>query len=165
MSSLRQVADFQEAFGIPMPGVPEVTAPNPGEGRVTLHGIVGLMAVLAENLHQLAQETTDPALRKAAIRLHLCQEELSELGEALVAGDPVRTLDALVDMRYVADGTTLVYGLGAVFDAAVDEVHRSNMTKLGPDGRPVTDGAGRVQKGPSYSPPDLAALLNKEAAE
>jgi len=43
--------------------------------------------------------------------------------------------------------------------ALFDEVHRSNMTKLGADGKPVVNEAGRVVKGPSYEPPKLAIVL------
>ncbi|MDB5177549.1 MAG: hypothetical protein JWN75_1217 [Candidatus Saccharibacteria bacterium] len=50
-------------------------------------------------------------------------------------------------------------GMIGVREDAFREVHRSNMSKLGPDGKPVTDGAGRVVKGPGYSRPDLTKFI------
>ena len=92
------------------------------------------------------------------LRLHLIVEETSELAEALARGDLVECLDALTDLRYVCDGTTLCLGLENVFEAGFDEVHRSNMSKL-VDGRPVKNEAGRVIKGEGYSPPDLQRVM------
>lgn len=93
------------------------------------------------------------------LRVKLLQEELDELTEALRNGDPVATLDALTDLQYVLDGAYLALGFHAMKDAATREVHRSNMSKLGADGRPVYRTDGKVTKGPHYSPPDLEAVL------
>lgn len=51
-------------------------------------------------------------------------------------------------------------GMTEVFGPAFAEVHRSNLSKLGPDGKPITDGAGRVVKGPNYSPANLEQFIN-----
>lgn len=53
-------------------------------------------------------------------------------------------------------------GFNAIWEPAFREVHRSNMSKAGPDGKPVTDGAGRVQKGSNYSPANLAQFLGDD---
>ena len=100
-----------------------------------------------------------PQAGVCSLRLHLCLEELSELAEAMSKKDIVGCLDALCDMRYVADGTTLALGLEGAWGAAFREVHRSNMSKLDAEGRPVKNEAGRVIKGPEYSPPDLVKIL------
>jgi predicted HAD superfamily Cof-like phosphohydrolase len=94
------------------------------------------------------------------LRLQLIQEELSELAEAMAKGDLVACLDALVDLRYVLDGTTLALGLQHHFLPGLEEVHRSNMSKL-VDGKPVKNEAGRVVKGENYSPPNLKSILEK----
>jgi len=94
------------------------------------------------------------------LRLALVEEEVSELREAAEAGDLVGIADALADIVYVAFGTAHVYGID--LDAVLDEVHRSNMTKLGSDGRPVRREDGKVLKGPHYSPPDVQAVLNAQ---
>lgn len=93
------------------------------------------------------------------LRVNLLQEELNELDSALFHGDIIATLDALTDLQYVLDGAYLSLGFHRHKNAALAEVHRSNMSKLGADGRPVYRADGKVTKGPSYSPPDLAAVM------
>jgi predicted HAD superfamily Cof-like phosphohydrolase len=69
------------------------------------------------------------------LRVKLIREELQELEEAIAYNDIVEVADALTDLLYV------VYGAGHTFgvklDACFDEVHSSNMTKLGPDGKAI----------------------------
>lgn len=101
------------------------------------------------------------------LRINLLQEELDELKAALANDDPQETLDALIDLQYVLDGAFLSFGLQAVKDLAFDEVHRSNMSKLGADGKPIRrEGDGKVMKGPNYFAPDLGKFIkkNKDAA-
>lgn len=96
-----------------------------------------------------------------ALRQALIEEEVRELAEAAQAGDVVGVADALADIVYVAYGTAHVYGID--LDAVLDEVHASNMTKLGADGRPVRRADGKVLKGPGYRPPDVRAVLDRGA--
>jgi hypothetical protein len=91
--------------------------------------------------------------------MDLLEEELRELGEALEERDPVAVLDALTDLQYVLDGAYLALGFHAYKGDALLEVHRSNMSKLGENGRPIYREDGKILKGPNYSPPDLAAVL------
>lgn len=94
------------------------------------------------------------------LRINLLAEELDELKEALATGDLQETLDALIDLQYVLDGAFLSFGLHTVKQAAFDEVHRSNMSKLGADGKPIRrESDGKVMKGPSYFKPDLAQFV------
>ena len=44
-------------------------------------------------------------------------------------------------------------------DEALDRVHKSNMSKLGEDGKPIYREDGKVLKGPGYKPPDLSDLF------
>ncbi len=98
------------------------------------------------------------------LRINLLQEELDELKEALNANDPQETLDALIDLQYVLDGAFLSFGMQAVKDLAFDEVHRSNMSKLGEDGKPIRrEGDGKVMKGPNYFAPDLSKFVKGES--
>lgn len=95
------------------------------------------------------------------LRINLLQEELNELKEALEAGDTVEVLDALTDLQYVLDGAYLSLGYHLLKDAAFDEVQRSNMSKLGLDGKPIIRPEdGKILKGPNFSEPDLAGVLN-----
>ena len=97
------------------------------------------------------------------LRINLLAEELDELKEALAEGDLVETLDALIDLQYVLDGAFLSFGLQHVKDAAFDEVHRSNMSKLGADGKPIRrESDGKVLKGPDYFKPDIAQFVDKK---
>ena len=94
------------------------------------------------------------------LRINLIAEELEELQEALAAGDIVEVLDALTDLQYVLDGAYLSFGLQDVKHAAFEEVHRSNMSKLGADGKPVRrESDGKVLKGPDYFKPDLSKFI------
>lgn len=103
-----------------------------------------------------------PAIPEARVqmRLAILEEEVAELRAAVDAGDIVEVLDALCDIQYVLDGTFLEFGLHGLKDQAMAEVHASNMSKLGADGRPVLRADGKVLKGPSFFPPDLARILS-----
>ncbi len=97
------------------------------------------------------------------LRINLLAEELEELQEALKDGDLVEVLDALTDLQYVLDGAYLSFGLQHLKHAAFDEVHRSNMSKLGADGKPVVrESDGKILKGPDYFRPDIARFLETE---
>lgn len=96
---------------------------------------------------------------RAQMRLAILEEEVAELRDAVEAGDMVEVLDALCDIQYVLDGTFLEFGLHRLKVAAMAEVHNSNMSKLGANGRPVLREDGKVLKGPDFFPPNLAVLL------
>ena len=93
------------------------------------------------------------------LRLELIREELEELHEAVDAKDLVEVADALTDLLYV------VYGAGHAFGIDLDEcfleVHNSNMSKLGEDGRPIYREDGKVLKGPNFFQPDLEGILSE----
>lgn len=95
-----------------------------------------------------------------ALRYALLQEELTELKHAMVAGDIVETLDALTDLQVVLDGAFLCLGFWRYKDAAFQEVHRSNMSKLDSSGNPILREDGKILKGPHYTPPDLTSILD-----
>lgn len=98
--------------------------------------------------------------RTNALRINLLQEELNELKEALESGDEVGVLDALTDLQYVLDGAYLSLGYHLLKEPAFAEVQRSNMSKLGRDGKPVIRPEdGKILKGPDYTPPDLTKVM------
>lgn len=102
-----------------------------------------------------------------ALRINLLAEEVDELKEALEANDIVEVLDALTDIQYVLDGAYLSFGLQDLKTKAFDEVHRSNMSKLGEDGQPIRrESDGKILKGPNYFKPDLVQFIkiNEEKA-
>lgn len=97
------------------------------------------------------------------LRIALLQEELNELSEALANNDMVEVLDALTDLQYVLDGAYLSFGLHHLKEVAFNEVQRSNMSKLGEDGRPVVrESDGKILKGPDYSAPDIRQFLTND---
>ena len=71
--------------------------------------------------------------------------------------DLVGVADALTDLLYVVYGAGHAYGLD--LDACFREVQRSNMSKLGEDGKPIYRDDGKVLKGPDYSEPDIKSVL------
>lgn len=119
------------------------------------------------------------------LRLNLLLEELQELGAALgfrlildeedgfkfecweITSDvrgldldkAVATLDALTDLQYVLDGSYVSLGFGPWKDAAFEEVHRSNMSKVWSDGQVRKHRDGKVMKPSTYSPADLQSVL------
>ncbi len=105
-------------------------------------------------------DTADEAVN--LLRINLLREELNELEEALENNDVVEALDALTDIQYVLDGAFLALGLHALKDKAFDEVHRSNMSKLGADGKPILrESDNKVMKGPNYFKPNLTKIIDE----
>lgn len=93
------------------------------------------------------------------MRTKLATEELQETHDAMMAEDRVGVLDGLADQLYILLGTVIENGLEDKIVEAFNEVHRSNMSKLGADGKPVYREDRKILKGPNYSPPDLAKIL------
>lgn len=124
-----------------------------------------------------------PEKGRVPLRLDLIQEEVYELLEAAQARTLVGVADALADLIYVAYGMALEFGID--LDRVIEEVHRSNMTKLFtpaeaagavlPEGGyflPTFDpegerkrmlvgyrADGKVLKGPRFEEPDLYGVL------
>jgi len=91
------------------------------------------------------------------LRVDLIEEELQELKDAISDNDIVGVADALADILYVTYGAGAAFGIN--LDVCFQEVHGSNMSKLGEDGKPVYREDGKVMKGPNYREPDLEAVL------
>jgi len=102
-------------------------------------------------------EPTWPDFSTRELRLELIQEEVDELGEAMEQRDMVGIADALTDILYVVYGTGHSYGID--LDECFQEVHSSNMSKLGEDGKPIRRDDGKILKGPNYFEPDLESIL------
>lgn len=96
-----------------------------------------------------------------ALCLALLREELLELEEAVVKDDKVEILDALCDLQYVLDGTFIHFGFAKVKDAAFAEVHRSNMSKLDENGKPILRDDGKILKSRNYTPPNLLQFVKQ----
>lgn len=139
--------------------------PNPKDQTPMTEIALNSISLVEEFHRTFDQPVLDaPNLSNAevnALRVKLIQEELDELREALTECDPVAALDALTDLQYVLDGSYLSLGLHRWKDAALAEVHRSNMSKTGADGVPLKNAGGKILKGPNYTPPDLTSILKQ----
>lgn len=104
--------------------------------------------------------TTSLSEQKLELRYNLMAEENDEYLEAARNGDLVEVADALGDMLYILCGTILEHGMQHKIEEVFEEIQRSNMSKLGEDGKPIYREDGKVMKGPNYFKPDIDAILN-----
>lgn len=95
------------------------------------------------------------------LRYNLIKEENEEYLAACERGDIVEIADALGDILYIALGTLLKHGLQNKIDEVFEEIHRSNMSKLGSDGKPIYREDGKVLKGENYFKPNIKSILEK----
>lgn len=120
-------------------------------------------AAMVEEFHRAygvpvgSRPTLDVGETVRDLRQSLMREELAEVCTAIAQGDLIEVADGLADLLYVVYGTAITFGID--LDAVVREVHRSNMTKLGVDGRPIYRADGKVMKGPGFEPPRIAEVL------
>ncbi|HOD10188.1 MAG TPA: nucleoside triphosphate pyrophosphohydrolase family protein [Flavobacterium sp.] len=97
--------------------------------------------------------------QKNKLRFDLMKEENEEYLEAVQNNDIVEIADALGDMLYILCGTILEHGLQHKIEEVFDEIQRSNMSKLGKDGKPIYREDGKVLKGPNYFKPNFEEIL------
>ncbi|MFT6369795.1 MAG: putative HAD superfamily Cof-like phosphohydrolase [Maribacter sp.] len=104
---------------------------------------------------------SDLGTSKNLLRFNLMDEENKEYLEAATNKDMVEVADALGDMLYILCGTILEHGMQHKIEEVFNEIQRSNMSKLGEDGKPIYRGDGKVLKGPNYFKPNIEAILDK----
>tara|TARA_B110000967_G_C18676436_1_gene455750 strand:+ start:61 stop:405 length:345 start_codon:yes stop_codon:yes gene_type:complete len=92
------------------------------------------------------------------LRYELIKEELEELSQAIKDKNIKEVADALTDILYVTYGAGHAFGID--LDKCFNEVQKSNMSKLGSNGKPIYNESGKVMKGPNYFKPDLNKFLN-----
>ncbi len=98
---------------------------------------------------------------KNLLRYKLMREENEEYLEAANNNDLVEIADALGDMLYILCGTIIEHGMQDVIEEVFEEIQRSNMSKLGDDGKPIYREDGKVLKGPNYFKPNIEKILDK----
>lgn len=101
-----------------------------------------------------------PSKDRRKLRIELIDEEFKELKRAIRDHDIIEVADGLADILYVTYGAAAEFGID--IDEVFAEVHRSNMSKLGKDGKPVLREDGKVLKGPNFRPPDIPAILKNQ---
>ena len=130
------------------------------------------LSLVAEFMHAFEQPVSlgffsEQTAEALALGMKLIAEENMELSQAALV-----LLDAPAEqagnaqkhfIKELADLLFVVYwlasALGIDLDEAFRQVWQSNMSKLGPDGKPVKRADGKVLKGPAYKEPDLSALV------
>ena len=91
------------------------------------------------------------------LRISLINEELEELKQAILEKNLTEVADALTDILYVTYGAGHAFGIN--LDNCFEEVQKSNMSKLGKDGKPIFNDSGKVMKGPDYFKPNLSKFI------
>ena len=99
-----------------------------------------------------------PSGKISKLRYDLIKEELDEFQEALNDKSLKEVADSLTDILYVTYGAGHAFGID--LDKCFDEVQRSNMSKLGADGKPIYNEHGKVMKGPNYFEPNLKKFID-----
>lgn len=97
--------------------------------------------------------------KRNELRFNLMKEENEEYLEAANNNDLVEVADALGDMLYILCGTIIEHGMQDKINEVFEEIQRSNMSKLGEDGKPIYREDGKVLKGPNYFKPNIADIL------
>ena len=105
------------------------------------------------------EPTADLGLAKNTLRFNLMKEENEEYLEAANNNDLVEVADALGDMLYILCGTIIEHGMQHKIEEVFDEIQRSDMSKLGEDGKPIYREDGKVLKGPNYFKPSIKEIL------
>ncbi|MFZ9295883.1 MAG: hypothetical protein ACO259_06690 [Bacteroidia bacterium] len=95
------------------------------------------------------------------LRHRLMLEENEEYLEACRNENLVEIADALGDQLYILFGTILKHGLQHKIDEVFQEIHRSNMSKLDAEGRPIFREDGKILKSPLYFKPNISKILNR----
>ena len=137
------VRRFHHLYGLP------VRTDGPGLERESLHM---RMSLIAEEFAELVGAVYGRAAR-ARVEAAYTRAVADDDGER----DTAAAADALADLVYVVYGMALETGIDLA--AVLAEVQRSNMSKLGADGKPIYREDGKVLKGPSYFAPDVAEVL------
>jgi len=135
------VREFHEALAVPAPAIPAV----PDAERIRLR----MRLVTEECIEMLEAVYGTSSLAVCDMRGFM--RTLIETMPPRV--DLVSLADALADLDYVVEGTRQEFGIDG--GPIADEVHASNMTKVGAP----KDASGKVTKGPGYRPPSIGECL------
>lgn len=139
-----QVAEFHRAFDVPCPSAPAV----PGAERVDLR-----LRLIAEEFCELLEASGVEPMYVGCLRNDIAR--CLKFWREQPAVSIVAVADALADLDYVIEGTRLEFGING--EPIANEVHRSNMAKLG---GPVVN--GKIQKPFGWTAPDIAGELRRQ---
>lgn len=114
----------------------------------------------AFKLDYLDEPKADLGTDKNKLRFNLMKEENEEYIEAARNNDIIEIADALGDMLYILCGTIIEHGMSDIIEDVFDEIQKSNMSKLGADGKPIYRKDGKVMKGPNYFKPNFSKFFS-----
>lgn len=152
MSAQDQVRQFHEAFGFHIADAPSMPPEKIRYERARL-----LVEECAEAVAELMaghEERSD----LTALLCDLFEDRSYPLDRP---ADPVKVAQELADLVYVTAGGAV--NCGIPLDAVVAEVHRANMAKLGPDGKPLKNEHGKAMKPSGWEPADIAGAIGGAA--
>ena len=104
---------------------------------------------------------TDITDRIIELRHRLMAEENDEYLEAAKNRDLTLVADALGDKLYILCGTIIAHGLQHKIVEVFEEIHRSNMSKLDENGKPIYREDGKIMKSERYFLPDIKGVLER----
>lgn len=156
-TGFEQVREFHEKFNHPILSQP--TVPDAKIVKLRLSLILEEFTELSEACLQADQ----PAAQALVDTLRQAMAQVKGLTETDLQVSLVDVADALTDINYVTYGAGHCFGLD--LDACMEEVQRSNMSKLGADGKPIYNEHGKIMKGPHYVEPDLEKVLELSLVE
>ena len=108
---------------------------------------------------EIKKKAEFPSDKIVKLRYDLIKEELDEFEQSLKDKNLEEVADSLTDILYVTYGAGHAFGID--LDKCFDEVQRSNMSKLGADGKPIYNKDGKVMKGPKYFKPNFSKFIKK----
>jgi predicted HAD superfamily Cof-like phosphohydrolase len=153
--SLSLVKQFHQVFEYPNPSKPSIPGSS-ADARYEMRVAARQLGIVTRALKDFLRDSDDKPV--CIQRLALMTEELTEFAQAMGDNDIEAAFDALLDSRFVGDGSVLSLGLEPVFDEGMRRLYLSNMSKL-KDGVPVKDEQGKVVKGDWYQPIELGDLV------
>jgi predicted HAD superfamily Cof-like phosphohydrolase len=146
-----QVREFHEKFGVKInenPTMPEL------KERILRANLILEEALEFVEAMGLKLEIVDGLDYTSFPVDQFCKIKLTDKG----GSDLISAADAIADLNYVVAGAAVTMGLDT--EKLGDEVHRSNMSKVWPDGTVHhRESDGKVLKPPTYSPPDLESII------
>ena len=126
---------------------------KPIEAVIKFHNAFGLSLEKKPNA-KLSNEISK-------LRFELMKEENEEYLIAAQKKDLIEIGDALGDMLYILCGTIISHGFQDKIESIFDEIQKSNMSKIGADGKPIYREDGKVLKGPNYFKPNIEKVLKE----
>lgn len=156
MTTFERVREFHEKFQHP------INEGEPNLDKLPDKLITLRMDLIAEEFFELVEAVYGEAAAKEMSNSwdNVYDDHLDDRGDGYRNLDLVETADALGDLDYVISGFAHVAGIP--HDDVIEEIHRSNMSKLGEDGNPIYRADGKILKGPDYFRPDIAKILDSK---